>query len=56
VSLLLATPSISLPSGLAADGLPLAVQLTGAVWCEVRLLAAARWCERCLGFKEMPRA
>ncbi|MCI0549136.1 MAG: amidase [Candidatus Rokubacteria bacterium] len=49
-------PSISLPSGLAATGLPLAIQLTGAAWGEARLLAAAHWCERRLGFKEIPDA
>jgi amidase len=49
-------PSISLPTGLAPDGLPYAVQLSGAPWCEARLLAAAAWCERVIGFKEAPRA
>jgi len=49
-------PSISLPTGLAPDGLPFAVQLSGAPWCEARLLAAAAWCERVIGFKEVPRA
>jgi len=48
-------PSISLPTGLAADGLPFAVQLTGMPWGEARLLAAAAWCERVLGFSENPR-
>jgi Asp-tRNA(Asn)/Glu-tRNA(Gln) amidotransferase A subunit family amidase len=49
-------PSISLPTGLAPDGLPYAFQLSGAPWCEARLLAAAAWCERIIGFKEAPRA
>jgi Asp-tRNA(Asn)/Glu-tRNA(Gln) amidotransferase A subunit family amidase len=49
-------PSISLPTGLAPDGLPYALQLSGAPWCEARLLAAAAWCERIIGFKEAPRA
>jgi Asp-tRNA(Asn)/Glu-tRNA(Gln) amidotransferase A subunit family amidase len=49
-------PSISLPTGLAADGLPFAAQLTGAPWAEARLLAAAAWCERAIGFTETPRA
>jgi Asp-tRNA(Asn)/Glu-tRNA(Gln) amidotransferase A subunit family amidase len=49
-------PSISLPTGLAPDGLPYAVQLSGPPWCEARLLAAAAWCERVIGFKEAPRA
>ena len=37
-------------------GLPFALQLSGAPWSEARLLAAAAWCERVIGFKEMPRA
>jgi Asp-tRNA(Asn)/Glu-tRNA(Gln) amidotransferase A subunit family amidase len=49
-------PSISLPTGLAPDGLPFAVQLSGAPWSEGRLLAAAAWCERAIGFKGTPRA
>jgi len=48
-------PSISLPTRLAPDGLPFAVQLTGAPWAEARLLAAAAWCERAIGFAETPR-
>jgi len=48
-------PSISLPTGLALDGLPFAVQFTGAPWAEARLLAAAAWCERIIDFKESPR-
>ena len=39
-------PAITLPSGLAASGLPLGIQLVGAYFGEDRLLAAARWCER----------
>lgn len=49
-------PSISLPTGLAPDGLPYAIQLSGAPWGEARLLAAAAWCERVIGFKEASRA
>ena len=49
-------PSISLPTGVAPDGLPFAVQLSGAPWSEPRLLAAAAWCERIIAFKESPRA
>src|SRR6266508_4031105 len=41
--------------GLAADGLPFAVQLTGAPWSEARLLRAAAWCEGAIGFAESPR-
>jgi Asp-tRNA(Asn)/Glu-tRNA(Gln) amidotransferase A subunit family amidase len=39
-------PSISLPSGLSAEGLPLAVQLAAGPWQESRLLSVARWCEQ----------
>ena len=38
-------PSISLPSGLSAERLPLAVQLAGGWFGEEALLAAARWVE-----------
>jgi len=41
-------PTISLPSGLSKDSLPLAIQLVGAPLAEDRLLTAARWCERVL--------
>jgi len=38
-------PSISLPSGLSKNGLPLAIQLVGPPKAEYRLLAVSRWCE-----------
>jgi aspartyl-tRNA(Asn)/glutamyl-tRNA(Gln) amidotransferase subunit A len=38
-------PSITIPSGLNAAGLPLAIQVMGPAFAEDRLLAAARWCE-----------
>lgn len=41
-------PAIALPSGVAADGLPLAVQLIAGAFAEARLLAVARWCEAAL--------
>ncbi len=47
-------PSISLPSGLAAAGLPLAVQLVQAAGGEARLLATAAWGERELAFGLAP--
>ncbi len=47
-------PVVGLPSGLSSEGLPIAVQLVGAAFAEGRLLALARWCEKELGFKEMP--
>lgn len=47
-------PAIALPSGLARDGLPLAVQLVSGAFDEARLLAVARWCESALGFSAAP--
>jgi Asp-tRNA(Asn)/Glu-tRNA(Gln) amidotransferase A subunit family amidase len=47
-------PAISLPSGLAENGLPLSIQLVGAPFAEARLLAAAAWCERVLAFGRQP--
>ncbi len=47
-------PAITLPSGLAASGLPLGIQLAGAYFAEARLLAAARWCEATLGVRLAP--
>ena len=41
-------PSISVPMGLASNGLPLAVQFAAAPFDETTLLAAARWAERTL--------
>ena len=41
-------PTITLPSGLSREGLPLGVQLVGGAFGEARLLAAARWCEKVL--------
>jgi aspartyl-tRNA(Asn)/glutamyl-tRNA(Gln) amidotransferase subunit A len=42
-------PSICLPSGMSAEGLPLAIQLIGRHGDEAGLLAAAAWCEAALG-------
>jgi len=47
-------PSISLPTGLNASGLPLALQLVQAPRGLARLLGVAAWCERVLGFSERP--
>ena len=47
-------PSVSLPSGVAASGLPLAIQLVQAADADARLLATARWCEDVLGFAAAP--
>ena len=47
-------PSISLPSGLSQNGLPLAIQLGGQSGAEDRLLAVARWCESVLKVNLQP--
>jgi Asp-tRNA(Asn)/Glu-tRNA(Gln) amidotransferase A subunit family amidase len=49
-------PSISLPTGLNASGLPLALQLVQAPGGLARLLGTAAWCERVLLFAERPGA
>jgi amidase len=47
-------PAMALPSGVDAAGMPLSVQLVGAVLAESRLLGAAAWCERVIGFSAAP--
>ncbi|HEY3188700.1 MAG TPA: amidase, partial [Solirubrobacteraceae bacterium] len=47
-------PSVSLPSGLAASGLPLAIQLTAGAGHEQLLLRVAAWCEGVLRFSAAP--
>lgn len=47
-------PIASLPCCVAADGLPVAVQLAAPRFAEGPLLAAAAWCERALGFSAHP--
>jgi len=47
-------PSITLPCGLSALGLPLGVQLVSGMFTEAPLLAAAAWCEAVLGFHSTP--
>ena len=47
-------PVIGLPSGIAGDGLPLAIQLVGSLFAEDRLLSVARWCEALLDFSQAP--
>lgn len=49
----LGMPAVTLPTGVEG-GLPLAVQLVAAPWSEARLLAAAAWCERVIGFTAGP--
>ncbi|MFC2020422.1 amidase [Chloroflexota bacterium] len=45
---IMGVPTISLPTGLNKDGLPLAIQLVGLSLAEDKLLTTARWCERVL--------
>jgi aspartyl-tRNA(Asn)/glutamyl-tRNA(Gln) amidotransferase subunit A len=47
-------PAISLPSGIAASGLPHAIQLVQAAGASARLLGVAAWCERALAFSQAP--
>src|SRR6185369_14092373 len=47
-------PAITLPSGIAASGLPHAIQLVQAGGASTRLLGVAAWCERVLGFTHAP--
>ncbi|MGH7392592.1 MAG: amidase [Candidatus Rokuibacteriota bacterium] len=47
-------PAITLPSGLAGNGLPHAVQLVAAAGEEPRLLDAAQFCEDVLAFTAAP--
>jgi aspartyl-tRNA(Asn)/glutamyl-tRNA(Gln) amidotransferase subunit A len=49
-------PSIALPTGLDAAGLPLALQLTGSPSGVGRLLEAAAWVESRIGFRARPPA
>ncbi|MBI4290453.1 MAG: amidase [Betaproteobacteria bacterium] len=44
-------PAITLPSGLANDGLPFGLQLAAPAGEDNRLLRVARWCEAVIGFR-----
>lgn len=46
-------PTVSLPSGRFADGLPLCFQLVGRHWAEAETLAAAEWCEKTLAIPDL---
>lgn len=48
-------PTITLPSGLSKEGLPLGVQLIGKAYSEGKLLSVARWCEGVLQFSLAPQ-
>ena len=47
-------PAINVPSGLDRSGLPVGIQLVGALLAEERLLATAYWCEKALGVDLSP--
>ncbi len=47
-------PVVSIPCGVAADGMPTAVQLVGRMDDETKLLRMAAWCEQVLGFDALP--
>lgn len=47
-------PSITVPCGLSASGLPLGLQLVSGAFAEAPLLAAAAWCEDVLGRNPAP--
>ncbi len=47
-------PAITIPSGLSAARLPMAIQLMGPAFAEDRLLTAARWCEATLNVSLKP--
>ncbi len=47
-------PTITIPCGIADDGLPCGLQLVGPADSEVELLQAAAWCEQRLGLDLRP--
>jgi aspartyl-tRNA(Asn)/glutamyl-tRNA(Gln) amidotransferase subunit A len=48
------SPSVTVPSGLSAGGLPLGLQLAAQSGHDMRLLSIAKWCEGALGFDKTP--
>jgi aspartyl-tRNA(Asn)/glutamyl-tRNA(Gln) amidotransferase subunit A len=49
-------PSITIPSGITTDGLPMGIQLVGRPFDEQDLLNVARWCERVISFEYEPHS
>ena len=47
-------PSLGIPSGLSAGGLPLGTQLMAGAFAEEKLLQVGKWCEQVLGFDRAP--
>ena len=52
---LMSLPSVTVPSGMSEDEMPLGLQLVGWPHRELDLLGVAAWCEDVLGFPEGPR-
>ena len=48
-------PSLGLPSGLSAKGLPFGTQLMAGAFAEDTLLNVGKWCEQVLNFDHTPR-
>jgi aspartyl-tRNA(Asn)/glutamyl-tRNA(Gln) amidotransferase subunit A len=49
-------PSVTIPCGVNAKGMPCGLQLLGPPQSELRLLRAARWCEEQIAFQGYPRS
>jgi len=47
-------PTVTVPSGLSENGMPMAVQLGGLPFEEGKLLGIAQWCEATLGVQLSP--
>lgn len=47
-------PAITIPCGIASDGMPCGLQLVGPRGGEAKLLQAAAWCEERIGFQKRP--
>lgn len=52
----LGVPTVSVPTGLADDGLPLALQVVGVTLNELRLLDVAQWCEQAIRTSRLEKA
>ena len=50
----LGVPVVSIPCGLASDGMPAALQLVGRHDREAALFRVAQWCEEQLDFRQLP--